>query len=277
MSPAISRENQRRGRSSSRSYFRSFEDVGRAQAAIGEPIDLPKAFWLQGVLLSAKDSVQQNWGRIQAETQEQYSLTLERPRRRTRAAPRTGKVVQLFVAPQRGRGARSKPRARDAVQAIKDELVEIMAATGDVPLRQLAQELREAVELHEKVALVRSWVDHLEQRVRGPRKSPSEAVTKAVVLERLEGFVDQIDGPVAYVTLKSQYGDELTGEYAADELAAKGISEGRRFRCETVEVDGAVRVLLEALPDEPVTEDEEDAISRRMAELIQGDELDGDY
>jgi hypothetical protein len=35
--------------------------------------------------------------------------------------------------------------------------------------------------------------------------------------------------------------------------------------------------LLEALPDEPVTEDEEDAISRRMAELIQGDELDGDY
>ena len=79
------------------------------------------------------------------------------------------------------------------------------------------------MELHEKVALVRSWVDHLEQRVRGPRKSPSEAVTKAVVLERLEGFVDQIDGPVAYVTLKSQYGDELTGEYASDELAAQGI------------------------------------------------------
>ncbi len=109
------------------------------------------------------------------------------------------------------------------------------------------------------------------------RNGSSESMTKAVVLERLEGFVEQIDGPIAYVTLKSQYGDELTGEYSAAELAAKGIMEGRRFRVETVELNGAVRVSLEALPDEPVTEKEEDAISRRIDELLQGDELDGDY
>ena len=102
-------------------------------------------------------------------------------------------------------------------------------------------------------------------------------MTKAVVLERLEGFVDQIDGPTAYVTLKSQFGDVLLGEYSADDLASKGITEGRRFRCETVEVDGAVRVLFESLPDEPVTADEEDAIRHRIGKLLQDDELDGDY
>ena len=197
------------------------EDVDPAQATEQETIDDPKALWRQGANLSNRESVQPNWGRIQAETQTQYARAVQPPAMRTRPVSGGWKRVRGFLVPHHGRTARSKPRMT--------------------------------------------------------RDGSPESMTKAVVLERLEGFVDQIDGPIAYVTLKSQYGDELTGEYSAAELAAKGIMEGRRFRVETVELNGAVRVSLEALPDEPVTEKEEDAISRRIGELLQGDELDGDY
>jgi len=276
MRPAISVENQSRH---TPFLCSGYLEVGGALEAVQATMDAPKAFWQQGLGLSARESLQQNWGRIQAEAQEQYSLTLKRPTARTRAASTGGKLVRLVVVSRHGKIGRSRPRARDkqVIQAIQDELAAMMAAIGDVPLGQLAEGLQEASELQEKLALVRSWLDIVEAGVRHPRKAPSPTVTKSVVLERLDGYVHQIEGGTAFVTLKSQHGDELTGEYAADELAASGITEGRRFGCETVEVDGAVRVLFEAVPDEPVTEDEEDAISGRIGELFQDDELDGDY
>jgi hypothetical protein len=165
---------------------------------------------------------------------------------------------------------------QQVIQRVKEELDGIMAAIDETALRQLVWELQEAADLQEKLALVKSWVGRLEERVRCPRNEPSATMRKAVVLERLEGYVEQVEGSTAYVTLKSQFGDELIGEYAADELAAKGITEGRRFRCETIEVDGAVHVSFQALSDERVTEDEEDAISARLDELLQGGVLDGD-
>jgi hypothetical protein len=221
MSPAISGKNWSRRKAAWRLSYRFLEHDVVAQAAIDDTTEDAKAFWLRGVLLSGRDSGQQNWGRTQAEAQAQYARALQAPAVRTRPVPKAWKATRVLVVPQGGSLRRSRPR-----------------------------------------------VD---------QKKPLQALTKAVVLERLDGFVEQIEGPTAYVTLKSQHGDELTGEYAADELAAKGITEGRRFRCETVEVDGAVRVLFEAVPDEPVTEDEEDAISGRIDGLLQDDELDGDY
>jgi len=212
MSPAISVGNQSRQTPLSGLSYHFCGDDFLEQVAVHETTDDPKMFWRQGVHLSGRESMQRNWGRIQAVAQAQYARTLQPSSVRTRLVPKAW-VIRVLVLPHHGVFSRSRTR-----------------------------------------------VDQ-----------------KAVVLERLEGFVEHIEGPTAYVTLKSHNGDELTGEYAADELAAKGITEGRRFRCETVEIDGDVRVLFEAVPDEPVTEDEEDAISGIIGELFQDDELDGDY
>lgn len=99
----------------------------------------------------------------------------------------------------------------------------------------------------------------------------------ATVLESFRGFVHGIDGDTAFVTLTSDTGEELIGEYPARELEAIGIRERRRFICQTVKADGEVEVRFQSIPDIEVTPEEEAAIHRELDELISGGELDGDY
>ncbi len=80
------------------------------------------------------------------------------------------------------------------------------------------------------------------------------------VLEVLDGFVDQISEGVAYVTLKSQFGDVLHGEYPASELNRRGILEGRGFRCMTIEANGKVSANIEAIPERKLTPQEQLAL-----------------
>ena len=80
------------------------------------------------------------------------------------------------------------------------------------------------------------------------------------VLEVLDGFVDQISEGVAYVTLKSQFGDVLHGEYPASELNRRGIQEGRGFRCITIESNGIVSANIEAIPERKLTPQEQLAL-----------------
>ncbi len=96
------------------------------------------------------------------------------------------------------------------------------------------------------------------------------------VLECLEGFVDEIVGDIAYVTLKSQSDEVLHGEYPAAELFRLGIKERRRFWCETVEVDGKVEIRLEAIPDTPMSDTELSQLNQELEALVTGGELDGD-
>lgn len=107
-----------------------------------------------------------------------------------------------------------------------------------------------------------------------------EAVRKpqqSIVLERFTGFVDRVDGDVAYVTIKSDHGETILGEYSASELAKLGIFERRRFECRTIQVDGSVRVDMNAIPDIPISWEENAAIDREIDDLLDGDDLDGDY
>jgi hypothetical protein len=97
------------------------------------------------------------------------------------------------------------------------------------------------------------------------------------VLETFEGFVDQIVGDVAHVTLTSEYGDTLYGEYLAADLACKGIEERSRFKVVTVEVNGTVRVDIEPIPDRELTADEERAIQEEIEQQLGTDEPDNDY
>lgn len=80
------------------------------------------------------------------------------------------------------------------------------------------------------------------------------------VLELFDGFVDLIQGDVAFVTLKSQFGDILQGEYPTAELASRGIYEGRSFRCLTIESDGCVTARLESIPDVTISAAEQQAL-----------------
>ncbi len=260
MYPAISMEERKLARSSSVSFSDLYKDT--VWPAVQKTADDPKTHWRQGLQLSAKSSVQQNWARIQAEEHEQFAswLVPQIGRRRSPSEASEGPVLvdQLLRGLELLRGREAPPDLHQKVI-------------------QAFNEPQEAPGLQECLARITSWLNPGEKLISGSHQGAPEATPKVVVLERLEGYVDRIEGATAYVTLKSQYGDELTGEYASHELAARGITEGRRFYCETVEVDGAVRVLFEAVPEKPVSKDEEDAIRRRIAELVQGGELDGDY
>ena len=77
------------------------------------------------------------------------------------------------------------------------------------------------------------------------------------VQEHFDGFVDFVEDGVAYVTIKSrEHGDELSGQYSAALLNAKGIKEKNRFLCKTVRVGEATRVDVEAVPKVVVTKEQ---------------------
>lgn len=109
------------------------------------------------------------------------------------------------------------------------------------------------------------------------RTQPLSSASTETVLETFEGFVDQVDAGIAFVTLTSPDGETIRGEYAAEELASLGIFERRRFVCKTLEAGGSVRVHLEAVPDREVTPEKEAAFDREIDELLADDQLDGEY
>ncbi len=88
------------------------------------------------------------------------------------------------------------------------------------------------------------------------------------VLEEFFGFVDQIDGDVAYVTLTTRSGEQLYGEYPASELKASGIHERRRFKCRTIESGAQVEFELEPIPDGEVSEERERAILEKIQKAL---------
>lgn len=95
------------------------------------------------------------------------------------------------------------------------------------------------------------------------------ACSSEVILERLEGVVDRIEEHHAFVTLRSEHGEELVGEYPALEFQRLGIRERRRFICETVEsASQGVQVRLTKIPEIELTEDDELAIDREIEELV---------
>jgi DNA-directed RNA polymerase subunit alpha len=84
----------------------------------------------------------------------------------------------------------------------------------------------------------------------------SVTLNPTVVLERLEGFVDQVEGNLAYVTLRSENGETLYGEYSAAKLAETGIAEQSRFVCKTIKDGDSIRVEIAPVVDEPIGDDE---------------------
>jgi hypothetical protein len=101
----------------------------------------------------------------------------------------------------------------------------------------------------------------------------TETVQAESILERFDGFVDQIDGDTAYVRLKSrEHGDVLYGEYSAALLRSKGIEEQDRFICKTVSLGEATRVDIEAVPLAIVTKEQLQAIDEETERVLPSDD-----
>lgn len=91
------------------------------------------------------------------------------------------------------------------------------------------------------------------------------------VLEEFEGFVDQFDGDVAHVTLKTQSGETFYGEYPAADLKAQRIHEHRRFKCWTVEVGSGVDFVMEPIADRELSEEHERQIDEWLLKSLGDD------
>jgi hypothetical protein len=102
----------------------------------------------------------------------------------------------------------------------------------------------------------------------GPNATEDDLTPAPAVLERFEGFVEQIEGNVAYVVLRAENGDELYGEYPADRLARLGVEETDRFLCLTVKDVQGTRVEIEPLASEPVSDEDVRAIFERISHAL---------
>lgn len=96
------------------------------------------------------------------------------------------------------------------------------------------------------------------------------------ILEEFEGFVDQFDGEVAHLTLKTESGETFYGQYPTAELMARGIRERRQFKCRTVDAGTHVTIELEAVPEREVSADRERAIEEQLQELLGDDDDSAD-
>ncbi|HWL08246.1 MAG TPA: hypothetical protein VNQ76_07575 [Planctomicrobium sp.] len=98
------------------------------------------------------------------------------------------------------------------------------------------------------------------------------------VLEEFEGFVEKFEGGVAHVTLKTQTGETLYGEYPAVELKTNGIRERRRFKCWTVERGSSVDFMMQPIPDRELSNDRVRQIDDWLQESLGDDDaLQNDY
>lgn len=120
-------------------------------------------------------------------------------------------------------------------------------------------------------------IAQLLRRVTWKQIPPGASDAARTVLEHFEGWVERVEGATAFVLLKSEHGDLLEGEYPADDLARKGIGDGSRFTCRTVDTGLAVLVELELLPDRAPPPERDLELSLKLDAILKDDDLSGDY
>jgi hypothetical protein len=101
----------------------------------------------------------------------------------------------------------------------------------------------------------------------------------AEIIEEFLGFVDKIDGDVAYITLTSiATGEKFFCEYSDKELTQE-FREHRQFKCRTVEVGPTtVEIEFEAIPDQEITPEREQEIDEWLNRTLgDDDEPQNDY
>lgn len=229
-------------------------------------VESAKQIRLCGLRLANRDMVQPNWGRVQDVESREYANSFQQGDIDLEAVDNWSySYVSEFSLPRHG-SHRLPPESVD----LDAELQGIISAFGNASLSSVVVRIAQSADGRKRLRLFQSW---LSDAAGEATDSPSNVT----VLEQLEGFVEQIDGSTAFVSLTSEHGEELRGEYPAEQLLAKGIEERRRFRVRTIESDGSVHVSIDPIDEFPISLDEEKAIHQRLDELLADDELDGDY
>lgn len=97
------------------------------------------------------------------------------------------------------------------------------------------------------------------------------------ISERFEGFVESLEGDVAYISLESEHGDRLHGPYPADELAARGVGERDRFRLTLIDAGESVRFEIQLIPAKFVPAERQREIQDEIERALDGYHADDDY
>lgn len=149
------------------------------------------------------------------------------------------------------------------IEFLRDSTMEVVREGTSKRPAKLLQVLRQRGFPNAQVRAIGDWFRSFTSQGDRPHEE--------VVLEAFEGFVEEIDGDTAYVTLTSEHGDRLAGRYSASALLEKGISERRRFTCRTVQLRDEVRVVIEPIPERHLSEAEEAAIYSRIDRIFPDD------
>jgi hypothetical protein len=102
-----------------------------------------------------------------------------------------------------------------------------------------------------------------------PRRKPAS--------ERFEGFVEKLEGDIAYISLESERGERLQGPYPADELAAQGVGERDRFWLTLTDVGDSVRFDIRLIPHKIISAERQREIQREIEQALDGYTREDDY
>ncbi len=95
--------------------------------------------------------------------------------------------------------------------------------------------------------------------------------------ERFEGFVERLEGDVAYISLESERGERLCGPYPADELEAKGIGERDRFSLTLTDMGDSVRFDIQLIPRKILSAERQRQIQQEIEQALSGYTGEDDY
>lgn len=107
------------------------------------------------------------------------------------------------------------------------------------------------------------------------RVTPRSAARKR--LERFQGFVERVEGNIAYISLTNEKGEHLRGPYPANELACAGIHERDRFVLSTIELGQVVRIEVTPLPRVNLTPEQQREIEEETRRMLAGFHPVDDY
>lgn len=203
-----------------------------------------KWLYCEAVRSSSKQWFQGNWGRIQELGEEYY--------------------IQFFrgLPPERIEPQKStSKKTDDSLAELFAEITKLLAEIDNSGREQLAKALKNNSDVQQKINAIKAVFGSKERQ-------------KETILERFEGFVEQIQNDTAYVSLKSEYGDILYGQYPASKLTQMGIFERRRFTCITKNVGGKVHVCLTPIPDIELSDQREREIQQEIERALGSDDDD---
>jgi hypothetical protein len=99
----------------------------------------------------------------------------------------------------------------------------------------------------------------------------------AKICEEFQGFVEKLEGEIAYVRLDSTRGERLWGPYPADELTTLGIEERTRFILKTLEIGNSIRFEVSPIPRVKLTSERECEIDEETERLFGEFDPSDDY